>query len=243
MIRFLLVLVFLIVFFVFSLIALLIEQLVGRFSQQAKDISSLKIVQGALRIVLFLSGVKTTVIGLENVPKDEPVLFVGNHRGFYDIIVSYVLMKRPTGFIAKKEINRVPIIRLWMRSLYCLFLDRDNMKEGLKTILKGADYIKEGKSMVIFPEGTRNTGEGISTFHTGSFKIAEKAGCKIVPMVQNHTDEVFEKHIPWIRRTHTIIEFGKPVDIASLSKEERKLVAAKTYDTMVEIYEKNQKLV
>lgn len=243
MIRLLLVLIFLIVFFVFSLIALIVEQILGKFNQKAKDISSLKLVQAALRFILFLSGVKTTVIGLENVPRDEPVLFVGNHRGFYDIIVSYVLMSRPTGYIAKKEINKVPIIRLWMRNLYCLFLDRDNMKEGLKTILQGADYIKEGKSIVIFPEGTRNTGEGIAMFHTGSFKIAEKAGCKIVPMVQNHTDEVFEKHIPWICRTHTVIEFGKPVDMASLSKEERKLVAKNMYNSMVEIYEKNQNLI
>ena len=112
--------------------------------------------------------------GLENIPDDEPVLFIGNHRGFFDVIISYTYMKRPTGFVAKKEMKKALIIRRWMDNLFCLFLDRENMKEGLKTILKGIDYIKDGKSIVIFPEGTRNKGEGVQDFHAGSFKFAEK---------------------------------------------------------------------
>lgn len=179
MIRSFLVIVFLILFFIFSLIALPVEWVIGKFNPDVKAVSSLRIVQGAFHIILFLAGVHTTVTGLENIPDDEPVLFIGNHRGFFDVIISYTYMKRPTGFVAKKEMKKALIIRRWMDNLFCLFLDRENMKEGLKTILKGIDYIKDGKSIVIFPEGTRNKGKGVQDFHAGSFKFAEKQAVRL----------------------------------------------------------------
>lgn len=243
MIRFLLVLIFLIFFFLLSLILLPIEWIIGKFNKNTKDITSLRIVQGAFHIILFLSGVKTTVIGKENIPTDEPLLFVGNHRGFFDVIISYTFMKNATGFVAKKEMRKALIIRRWMENLYCLFLDRENMKEGLKTILQGIDYVKNGKSIVIFPEGTRNKGDGVQDFHAGSFKFAEKTGCKIIPVAQNNTEAIFEKQFPWIKSAHTVIEFGKPIDLNDLSKEERKRIAVYTHDLIEEMYNKNQALI
>ncbi len=243
MIRTFLVAVFLLFFFIISLILWPIELLIGKFNRHARDIGCLRLVQWALRGVLFLSGVKTTIIGLENIPKDEPVLFIGNHHGFYDIIITYPLMQRPTGFVAKKSMNNVPFIRIWMKLLYCLFLDRDNMKEGLKTILTGIEYIKQGISIVIFPEGTRNQNDGVGPFHAGSFKFAEKTGCKIIPMVQNNTEAIFENQIPRIKSRHTVLEFGEPIDISSFPKEERKNISNYTWQVISRIYEKNKSLV
>lgn len=130
MIRFIGVCLFLLIFFIISLVLLPIEWLIGKFNQDAKDKSSLAIVQFAFKIVLAISGVSTTVIGLENIPDDEPVLFIGNHNSYFDIVISYVYMKRCTGFVSKKEMNKFLFVRRWMRNLYCLFLDRKNMKEG-----------------------------------------------------------------------------------------------------------------
>lgn len=243
MIRLILIVLFLICYFILSLILLPVEWLIGKISQHAKDISSLRIVQGAFRIVLFLSGVKTTVIGKENIPTDEPVLFIGNHHGFYDVVISYVQMIRPTGYVAKKEMNNFLFVRRWMRNLYCLFLDRDNMKEGLKTILTGIDYIKDGISIAIFPEGTRNKGDGVQPFHAGSFKFADKTNCKIIPMVQNNTEAIFENQFPRIKKGHTVLEFGKPIDITAFSKEERRNIAEYTHQIIEEMYEKNKTLV
>lgn len=243
MIRTLLIIIFLIIFFIISIPLFLIEWLIGKINSHAKDISSLRIVQTAFKIIRFIGGIHTTVIGYENIPKDKPVLFIGNHRGFFDTIISYSMMPGITGFVAKKEIEKVPLLRVWMRYLHCLFLDRANIKEGLKTILKGIDEVKAGISMVIFPEGTRNKGDGIMPFKEGSFKIAEKSGCLIIPMVQNNTSAAFEDHFPFIRRTHTIIEFGTPIDLTTLSKEDRKAIGAYTHSIMLKMYEKNQSLV
>ncbi len=244
MIRLILVVLFLIIFFLLSLVLFVVEWIIGKFNQHAKDVSSLRIVQVAFRIILFLCGTKTTVIGMENIPKDEPVLFIGNHRGFFDVVIAYARFNRLTGFVAKKEMKKVPILRTWMGLLHCLFLDRANVKEGLKTVLEGIEMIKKDQiSIVIFPEGTRNKEDGVQTFKEGSFKFAEKSGCKIVPMVQNNTSAIFEDHFPLLRRQHTVLEFAKPIDMSELTKEEKKTIGAYTHKIVAEIYEKNKALV
>ena len=243
MIRFILVVIFLIMYGIFSLFALPIEWLIGKINKRAKDRSSLRIVQGAFKIVRFLSGAKTTVIGLERIPKDEPVLFVGNHQSYFDIIISYSLMPRLTGYVAKKEIEKIPLLRTWMKYLYCLFLDRDDIREGMKTIVQGIEYIKNDISVAIFPEGTTSKDGVLLPFHEGSLKFAEKSGCKIVPMVQNNTRFLWEMQKPKIRNTHTVLEFCEPIDVKELSKEERKHLGSYVKQIIEAVYTKNEELV
>ena len=78
---------------------------------------------------------------------------------------------------------RYPLLRDWMKRLYCLFLDRSTPKEGLKTILTAIDYIKQGISICIFPEGTRNTGEELSMlpFHSGSLRLRKRPAALLFP--------------------------------------------------------------
>lgn len=244
MIRLILVAIFLLLFFIVSIPLFLIEWLIGKINPHAKDISSLRIVQWAFKVVLFICGTKTEVIGFENIPKDEPVLFVGNHRSFFDVLISYSRMPDITGFVAKKEIKKVPILRRWMKNLHCLFLDRKNVKEGLKTILEGIDMIKKDNiSIVIFPEGSRNKESDVKEFKEGSFKFAEKSGCKIIPMAQNNTEMIFENQFPRIKKAHTVIEFGKPIVLSELDKEDRKRIGMYTHKIISEMYEKNREFV
>ena len=120
MIRLIILLVFLIVYFIVSLPIQLLELILERFNMNARNKSSLAFVNFGLRIVQLISGVKLEVHGYENIPKDQAVLFVGNHTSFYDIIVTYPLMKRPTGYIAKKEIKKVPFLSWWMYFVNCI---------------------------------------------------------------------------------------------------------------------------
>lgn len=225
MIRFLLAGIFLITFLLLSYLVFPIEWLLGKINKQTKDYSSLRIVQWGFRVILRIAGVKVTVIGLENVP-DEAVLYVGNHRSYFDILLMYVSCKRLTGFVAKDSIEKVPSLRVWMRNLYCLFLNREDVKQGMKTILRAIEYVKQGISIAIFPEGTRNTGEELSTlpFKEGSFKIALKTGCPIVPVSINHSADIFENHIPMMKKTHVVMEYGTPIYPNELSREEQKVI-------------------
>ena len=114
----------------------------------------------------------------------------------------------------------------------------------MQTILTGIEYIKQGVSIVIFPEGTRNTQEtGMLPFKEGSLKFAEKTGCKIIPMVQNNTESCFEKQAPRIKRTHTVLEFCTPIDIKTLTKEEKKFLGAYVQNIIKNKYEENKSLV
>lgn len=246
MIRSLLIIVFVVLFLILSIPILILEWLIGKWNPKARDLSSLRIVQFMFRLILFLAGTKVTVIGEERIPKDTPVLYVGNHRSFFDIILTYARCPRLTGYVAKDSMKKVPLLSTWMERLYCLFLDRSNLKEGLKTILTGIEQMKNGISMCIFPEGTRNTGEDetqLLPFKEGSLKMAEKTGYPIITMSMNNTRSVFEAHFPFVRSAHVVLEYGEPIYPKELSKEERKFLGAYCQKIIQETITKNQKLV
>lgn len=237
MIRLILVAVFLVLFLVLGIPLLLIEWVIGNFNQRAKDISSLRIVQWAFKVILFLAGTRVIIKGEENVPKNEPVLYVGNHRSYFDIVITYSRVPELTGYIAKKEMLRWPLLVNWMKNLHCLFLDRQDVKQGLKTILTAIDKVKAGISICIFPEGTRNrVNDTFMEFHEGSFKVASKSGCAVVPMAIYNSAAIFEDHIPWIRKTTVIVEYGKPFYIKDLPRETQKRVGAYSRDLIMENY-------
>ncbi|MBO5461219.1 MAG: 1-acyl-sn-glycerol-3-phosphate acyltransferase [Ruminococcus sp.] len=223
MIRFIISCIFLGSYLILSIPVFLFEFILGKFSRRMRDESSLKIVQFGLKCLRTLSGVELTVIGEENIP-DEPVLYVGNHRSFFDIILTYERCPGLTGYISKKEMEKAPLLSVWMRFVNCLFLDRENPREGLKTILQAIDHIKNGISIFVFPEGTRNKGEELSLlpFKDGALKIATKTGCPIIPVSLNNTSEIFENHFPKIIKTHVIIEYGKPIYPNELSREDKR---------------------
>ncbi len=235
MIRLLLIAIFLILFLVVFSPALLVEWIIGKFRPEVKAKSSLWIVQRAFDTILFLAGTRIEVKGRENIPDDRPVLYVGNHRSYFDIVIGYRLVKGECGFVAKKEMYRIPFLRRWMKNLHCLFLDRKNIREGLKTILAGIDYVKQGISIWIFPEGTRNKGPGMMDFKEGSMKIAEKSGCPIIPVAMTGTAEIFETHFPWVRRSHVTVTFGEPIEIKALEKEQKKFLGAYTRQKILDM--------
>ena len=192
---------------------------------------SFSMVRWIFKKISRIAGITYEVRGLENIPTDRAVLYVGNHRSYFDIVMGYMTVPGLTGFIAKKEMIKIPLLNRWMDRMNCLFLDRSNIKEGLKTILAGIEKIKGGISMWIFPEGTRNPGENpekLMEFHEGSLKIAEKSGCPVIPVAMVGTAEVFERHFPWIRPSHVIIEYGKPSYLKELPAENRKFPGAYT---------------
>lgn len=244
MIRIIIIFTFLLIFLIVSVVLQLIEEIVGLFSKKAKAVSSLAIVNWAFRVINFMSGTKLTVIGEENVPQEEPVLYVLNHRGFFDILLTYPRVPRPTGYVAKKEMLKFLTLTKWMKNLYCEFMDRSDLRKGMESINNCAEKIKKGISVAIFPEGTRNkTDEPLLEFHKGSFKIAEKTGCKIVPVVLNNTAAIFEDHLPLVKKQHVVLEYLPAIDVAAMDREEKKHLCDMVRTRMEEAYVKNQSLV
>lgn len=243
MLRFITVASIVIGFLVFSAGILWKQNRLGQKDRNRMEKESTAIVRKIFQSILKVAGVSITVKGIENIPDDGAVLYVGNHRSYFDILVGYVTVPGLMGFVAKKEMESIPLLSGWMANVNCLFLNREDLKEGLKTILAGIDNVKRGVSVWIFPEGTRNKNEDLLEllpFKEGSLKIAEKSGRPIIPVAMTGTAEVFEKHFPIIKPSHITIEFGTPIVIKELSPEEKKFAGAYVRQTIIKMLEREQ---
>lgn len=226
MIRFILVVLILFLYLILGIPVLLVEWIIGKFNPYIRDISCLRMVQTAFKLILWVTGADITYIGRENIPKDKAVLYVGNHNSYFDILLTYSQCPGLTGYVAKVEMLKAPLLRDWMKRLYCLFLDREDIKAGLKTILTGIEYIKKGISICIFPEGTRSKDGNMQPFKEGSMKMASKTGCPIIPMAITNSAQIWENHMPRIKPCKVIVEYGAPIYPRELPKEEQKFLGA-----------------
>jgi len=235
MLRLIIILLTVVLFLVGGIPLLLIETLIGRFNEKAMRFSSLRIVQFMFRLIMWETGSTVQIQGRENIPSGRSVLYVSNHRSYFDIVLAYAQVEGLCGFIAKKEFNSIPLLNSWMRKLYCLFLDRDNLKAGLDTILKAIEYEKKGISIYVCPEGTRSQTDEMLPFKEGSLKIAEKSGCPVVPIAITGTDDIYENHRPWIRPSHVTMRFGEPIFLENMERAEKKHLGTRTRDIIEEM--------
>lgn len=187
---------------------------------------TLKHVQEVFRKVISRVGVTVQVEGMENltsIPKDEAVMFIGNHRSWADVVIGYTVIDRPTAFIAKDELKKIKPIIPWMEVLHCQFMVRNDMRQSLKVILEAIRLVKEGISVWIYPEGTRAKGEteeDMLPFKDGSFKIAQKSGCKIVPIAMLNTRAILEDQLPGIRGQYVRVRILEPIEFSKLTADE-----------------------
>ena len=242
MIRLVLVVLFLLLFFLVSIPVLIAERVVSLFKPAfRKRPFVFSFVTSGFRCVAFLSGVRLKVIGRDRIPKNEAVLYIGNHQSYFDIVITYGLMPDFTGFVAKNGMLKVPVLASLMRYMNCLFLDRDDIRQGMQTILSAIDLIQEGISVCIYPEGTRNHHpDTFLEFHKGRFKIAQRTDCPVVPVTVVNTRNIFEAHMPFIRACDVILEYGEPFRFSDLSEEDRKTIHTYTAGLIEETYRKNK---
>ena len=224
MLRTIITVLFVVIFLICSIPIWLILLILGLFNKPLKDKIGYNCVAWAFGVVAFLAGARFEVHGLENIPKDKSVLYIGNHQSFFDVVLAYHLCPAVTGFMSKKTFQKVPLLNVWMMMNYCLFLTRTDPRQDLKLIIKAQEFIKQGISMFIFPEGTRSKTGEMAEFHEASFKIATKTGCPIVPVAFTNTREVFETHLPKLKKTKVIVTFMPPVDPTTLEGDNKKKV-------------------
>lgn len=245
MIRLILVAILLGIYFVLSLPIMGILWVIRKITNADVELIMQRIVQFAFWCVWHVAGVKLTTIGLENIPDDQPVLFVGNHQSFFDVVICYSQMKNRTIFISKAAFEKTPFLSWNMKFLRCLFVDRDNMRQGVKTIMEAGEMTKEGISVFIYPEGMRNRNDDelkLNTFHDGSFRVAQRGNCPIIPVACSNTAEILENHFPWIHSTRVVMEYGKPVYWDDLDRDTKKHIGAHYQKIIYDMLVKNQPL-
>ena len=119
------------------------------------DILAGRIIHNWARRLLAAAGARVTVEGLENLPEGTAV-FVSNHQSYFDIPLALGYLGDPKGLVSKKEIDRIPFIRQWMRELGCVFLDRENLRASVAALGDASDRVAAGYSMVVFPKPARS---------------------------------------------------------------------------------------
>ena len=237
--RTVIVVIYLILYYIFSIPAWIVGWVIGKINPDMKPRYAQTLIRRAFKDILFISGVKVTVKGQENILQGESAMYAFNHRSYFDILVGYTTGPMPLAFVSKDDLAHIPLITRWMKYMKCLFLDRNDIKKGLQTILEGIELLKSGHSVFIAPEGTRNHGEELLEFHQASFKLADKSHRPIVPVAMNNTDDAFENHFPWIHSAHVIVEYCKPIYMDELEKTEKKHVAEKVREIIGETVKKN----
>lgn len=231
--------VFIILFFVVLLLWAFSCFICSRFVRMDKDVESQNKIcryyaNGILGALPQLMRIKVKVTGKEQLPK-EKFLLVCNHKSAMDPVLTMGELKKEynLGFVAKKELFKIPIISRLMYNLFCLNLDRGNVKESAKTILRAAQVIKSGKaSMGIYPEGKRNIKDGLLPFMDGAFKIAKKADCPIVVAVIKNTEEIV-KNTPF-KKTPVSLEFVGVLEKAFVSANSTGQISEKVRTMMEE---------
>lgn len=160
--------------------------------------------------VIKRTGTKVMVKGQEKLP-DEAVLFVANHQGLFDILLLLGHLGKPVGFIAKKEIKKIPIINSWMELIHCIFIDRSDRRQSIRAINQGIGYLQEGHSLVIFPEGTRSRGRNLNEFKPGSLRLATKANVPIVPVAIDGTYHMYEEGNNRVKASSISLTIEEPI--------------------------------
>jgi 1-acyl-sn-glycerol-3-phosphate acyltransferase len=126
------------------------------------------------------------------------------------------------GYIAKSEIKKVPHFGRWINRVRGIYINRGDARESLKTINEGVEFLKQGFSMVIFPEGTRAKGPDyeLGEFHHGSFKLATKAKVPIVPVTINGTYKCYEETGVVQKHQSFDVTFHEMIDVAAMDRKE-----------------------
>lgn len=166
-----------------------------------------------------------TVVGKENIP-NEPCCYIGNHTSILDIPLLIDSVGKCMGFVAKKEMVKTPVIGYWMGKYNCVPLDRENPREAIKVIREGAENIKNGYSMAIFPEGTRSKDGKLREFKKGSLKLATMAKAPVVPVSIDGAYRAFEIDGKF-KPIDITVTFGEPIYTDKLTREEEKQLMEK----------------
>lgn len=172
--------------------------------------------------LMKLAGATFEVTGKENIP-EGPVVFAANHQGYADIPLLLTQLDKPHPIIAKKELEKVPLMSDWMKELNCIFIDRENARQAMDSLKRANELLSEGYSVCIFPEGTRNKGGEIKDFKGGTIRLATRAKVPIVPCCIEGTYNMLEANKGFtITPAKLQLHILPAIETADLSRDEIK---------------------
>jgi 1-acyl-sn-glycerol-3-phosphate acyltransferase len=185
------------------------------------------------KIYLKVCGVKVEVKGAENVNRDLPCIYMSNHQSYFDIFTLLVGLPADFKFIMKKSLMMIPLLGTTMRRAGYLSVDRGDTKKAIISMDAAAEKIRNGASILVFPEGTRSKDGHIKGFKKGGFHTAFKAGCDIVPIAIRNSRDIVPKGSLRIKKGTIKMTIGRPIPVKDYSKENFHDLITRTRETLI----------
>ena len=204
-------------------------------NQEKADEFGFPAVKKWAKYVTKAAGMKITVEGLEKIPTDRPVLFTPNHQSYADIpLLLHVLKDFDFGFLMRMQLNQFFAIKQISHIIKCIPINQENPREAVKALNKTVEQIKNGISMVVFPEGKRGFSNTPDEFKNGAFKIVQKTGVTVVPIYLKNVFEVFEGNNFVVTPTEVKVTILDPIETSEMSREQVKELNEKVYNLILE---------
>ena len=175
--------------------------------------------------ILKLYGVRVHVSGnKENINiEGKPVCYISNHTSLLDVPLILGACKIRTGFITKSELAYVPVFNLIILVMHGVFINRKNLKDSVASIKRGAEKIRKGNAILIFPEGSRSKEDRVGIFKKGAFRLATESGATMVPITIRGVRKALESRCKVFGKVDAYINIGETVDSSSLKSREEKI--------------------
>jgi 1-acyl-sn-glycerol-3-phosphate acyltransferase len=186
------------------------------------------------KMILRMCGVKVEFRGLENVEKDVPYVYMTNHQSYFDIFALLAFIPSDFKFILKQELMKIPILGFSMRKAGYIAIDREDPRTAVRSLNDAAQRIKNGASVVIFPEGTRSVDGTLQSFRPGGFHLALKSGCDIVPVAIAGSYRIVPKGSLKIKKGRFALSLGKPISVEPYSKKDMERLMNRVREAMLE---------
>ncbi len=164
------------------------------------------------RMLMFLTGSKVTINGIQNVPEKGGLIFASNHQGAFDILIHLAYLPRHFRFVAKSELFDIPIFGWYMKVAGYVPIERDVSTSAHRTIGTASDMLSKGECILIFPEGTRSKTGELGPFKRGSLMAAFSSGAGVVPIALKGSYAMMPKRSYVIKRVPVSMNIGKPID-------------------------------
>jgi 1-acyl-sn-glycerol-3-phosphate acyltransferase len=156
-------------------------------------------------------GVDIEVRGSENMQPGTSYVVMSNHLSYVDIVALFLALPTIPGFLAKRELMRVPFLSQALRSGGHVVIDRGQRANAAQALSQAAEQVRAGKTVLIFPEGTRGETDTIGTFKKGGFFLAKEASVSILPVGLRGARAVFPKGSLLVRPGKVEVHIGQAI--------------------------------
>jgi 1-acyl-sn-glycerol-3-phosphate acyltransferase len=189
------------------------------------------------KTILFICGVRVEMRGSENIDAKMPRIYMSNHQSYFDIFTLLAGLPLDFKFILKQELMNIPLLGWAMKGARYISIDREDGRKAVISMNKAAERIRNGASVLIFPEGTRSEDGVVAEFKKGGFLLALKSGCDIVPVAISGSRNVVPKGSRKVNKGTIFFNIGKPIPVVEFSKREMTQLMEKVRNEVVGMME------